>query len=210
MENNNGKGIFYGVIGVATLVVAIIGATFAYFSATATNDTIIKGNAAQIGLNLDVTKVSTDAAAGLIPMNDADVSKGLEGDAATGSKMCVDKNGNTVCQVYSITVNNTGTSAAIVNGTLNITATGYANLKWQLLDGTGPDALSTNSTYNPVSTTTLVNGTTLAANNGSATYYIMIWISNLDSDQTSTDTGSFTGSVTFNSGDGVGISATFS
>ena len=27
MENNNGKGIFYGVIGVATLVVAIIGAT---------------------------------------------------------------------------------------------------------------------------------------------------------------------------------------
>ena len=25
MENNNGKGIFYGVIGVATLIVAIIG-----------------------------------------------------------------------------------------------------------------------------------------------------------------------------------------
>ena len=32
---NNGRGIFYGVIGVATLVVAIIGATFAYFSAQA-------------------------------------------------------------------------------------------------------------------------------------------------------------------------------
>ena len=26
---NNGRGIFYGVIGVATLVVAIVGATFA-------------------------------------------------------------------------------------------------------------------------------------------------------------------------------------
>ena len=34
MENKNGQGIFYGVIGVATLVVAIIGATFAYFSAS--------------------------------------------------------------------------------------------------------------------------------------------------------------------------------
>ena len=33
-NNNNGKGIFYGVIGVATLVVAIIGATFAYFAAS--------------------------------------------------------------------------------------------------------------------------------------------------------------------------------
>ena len=36
MENKNGQGIFYGVIGVATLIVAIIGATFAYFSATTT------------------------------------------------------------------------------------------------------------------------------------------------------------------------------
>ena len=36
MENNNkGNGIFLGVIGVATLVVAIIGATFAFFSANA-------------------------------------------------------------------------------------------------------------------------------------------------------------------------------
>ena len=35
MENNNGRGIFYGVIGVATLVVAIIGATFAFFAASA-------------------------------------------------------------------------------------------------------------------------------------------------------------------------------
>ena len=34
MENNNGRGIFYGVMGVATLVVAIVGATFAYFTAT--------------------------------------------------------------------------------------------------------------------------------------------------------------------------------
>ena len=42
-NNNNGRGIFYGVIGVATLVVAIIGATFAYFTATASNN-VITGN----------------------------------------------------------------------------------------------------------------------------------------------------------------------
>ena len=37
MEENNrkGPGVFYAVVGVATLVVAIIGATFAYFSAQA-------------------------------------------------------------------------------------------------------------------------------------------------------------------------------
>ena len=37
MDNNkNGRGIFYGVIGVATLVVAIIGATFAYLDRKST------------------------------------------------------------------------------------------------------------------------------------------------------------------------------
>ena len=32
MENNRGQGIFLSVVGIATLLVAIIGATFAYFS----------------------------------------------------------------------------------------------------------------------------------------------------------------------------------
>ena len=35
MEENKSKGIFLGVVGVATLIVAIIGATFAYFVASA-------------------------------------------------------------------------------------------------------------------------------------------------------------------------------
>ena len=170
MENNNGKGIFYGVIGVATLVVAIIGATFAYFSATATNDDVIQGEAATVGLNLAVTKVSTDASGGLIPMNDADVAKGLAGDTATGNKKCVDKNGNTVCQVYKIVVTNTGSSTAVVNGTLNITGAGFANLKWQLLDGENEGSLATNSTYNPISNTTLATSKTLAPSTGTGTY----------------------------------------
>ena len=210
MENNNGKGIFYGVIGVATLVVAIIGATFAYFTATATNDNAIAGNAATTGLSLEVTKVSTDAAGGLIPMKDADVSKGLAGDTATASKMCVDANGNTVCQVYKIVVTNQGNSVAVVNGTLSLTGASYANLKWQLLTGTEDDALTTTSTYNPSSTTTLVSGASLAANPGSLTYYVMVWISETGKDQSTTDTGDFTGTVTFNTGDGAGVTATFS
>ena len=47
MEENNrkGPGVFYAVVGVATLVVAIIGATFAYFSAQAsTGAEDIKGS----------------------------------------------------------------------------------------------------------------------------------------------------------------------
>ena len=51
---NNGRGIFYGVIGVATLIVAIIGATFAYFSASITKNNI--KNIASTSLELEIIK----------------------------------------------------------------------------------------------------------------------------------------------------------
>ena len=35
MDNNKSRGIFLGVLSVATLIVSIIGATFAYFVASA-------------------------------------------------------------------------------------------------------------------------------------------------------------------------------
>ena len=57
MENNNrnnGRGIFYGVIGVATLVVAIIGATFAYFSASVTGINNMETGSTTLSLNYDV------------------------------------------------------------------------------------------------------------------------------------------------------------
>lgn len=38
MEKEDKRGIFFGVIGVLTLIVAIIGASFAYFSINAKSD----------------------------------------------------------------------------------------------------------------------------------------------------------------------------
>ena len=39
MENNRGQSIFLSVVGIATLLVAIVGATFAYFSISVTGNT---------------------------------------------------------------------------------------------------------------------------------------------------------------------------
>lgn len=52
MENNRGQSIFLSVVGIATLLVAIVGATFAYFSIIATgNETAssIHVTTAQVG-----------------------------------------------------------------------------------------------------------------------------------------------------------------
>ena len=39
MDNNKSRGIFLGVLSVATLIVSIIGATFAYFVANTSGNT---------------------------------------------------------------------------------------------------------------------------------------------------------------------------
>ena len=215
MEENNrkGTGVFYAVVGVATLVVAIIGATFAYFSATATNDSTVEGEAATAGLTLSVEKVSKDATGGLIPIAESLLDKGLKGDAAQDNKMCLDKDGNTVCQVYKITVKNDGTAAATLDGTLTLTAAGYTNLKWANMQATGltADAVpaTVGSTLNASTVTAVTTGEVYAAG-ATKYYYVMIYINETNASQNTTDKGNFTGVVTFNSAGGTGTTATFS
>ena len=200
---NNGKGIFYGVIGVATLIVAIIGATFAYFTASATNDTIIQGNAASVGLKLDVQLVSTTANKGLIPQKESALPSAMKGvDAAAGAAdACVDANGNTVCQVYKISVQNTGTAESKLNGTLTLASGTVTNLKWALVND-----FDTNPTTSTPSGNSLGASVTLGAS-VSQDYYVVIWINETDTAQN--DSGTFTGTVTFNAADGSGITSTF-
>lgn len=113
----NISNVFYGVIGVATLMLATIGATFAYFTATATNNATITGNMATIGFDLTVTKVTNvdETNGGLIPMSNNMMEKAL-----TASTICLDDNSNAVCQVYKITVVNTSTASMFIDGYLTL------------------------------------------------------------------------------------------
>lgn len=128
-ERNNGRGIFYGVIGVATLVVAIIGATFAYFTATASNN-IITGNMAKVSLSLAVTKVTKadELKGGMIPLSNGMVEQAVNKiykntepkESGEGTeevdRVCIDDNGNAVCQIYKITITNDSTAGQFVDG----------------------------------------------------------------------------------------------
>lgn len=121
-QKNNGRGIFYGVIGVATLVVAIIGATFAYFTATNSANNAFSGNMATISFGLDVVKVTTvdESKGGMIPMSNTMVEAALI-TTDTSKQVCVDNNGNAVCQVYRIDVSNTGTASLFLDGYVTLT-----------------------------------------------------------------------------------------
>lgn len=131
-ERNNGKGIFYGVIGVATLVVAIIGATFAYFTASASNNNVITGNMATVKLNLSVTKMTTvdETKGGMIPMSNTMVEVAVN---KNGNDVCVDDNGNAVCQIYKITLSNDSSAGQFVDGYVSLKYGAGAPTDW---DGT--------------------------------------------------------------------------
>ena len=129
-QRNNGRGIFYGVIGVATLVVAIIGATFAYFTATQSDNATITGNMASIGFGLEVKKVTKadETKGGMIPMSNTMVEAAVKGtgdtpkkDTADTQQICVDDNGNAVCQIYKISVSNTGSAGMFLDGYVSLT-----------------------------------------------------------------------------------------
>ena len=119
-NKNNGRGIFYGVIGVATLVVAIIGATFAYFTASATAVNNITGNMATISMDLSITKlVDPGETSGMIPMSNNMIEtavSGKPGSTAKANKTCVDDNGNAVCQIYKITITNNSSATMFTDG----------------------------------------------------------------------------------------------
>lgn len=225
-ENRKGPGIFYAVVGVATLVVAIIGATFAYFSASADDKTTITGSTAQAGgVNLEITPV-TETGTDMLPLNllsDDMKTAPTTGDqfadaiGTTKGDSCVDSNGNKVCQVYSIKVSNQSTTSTIqVRGTLNL-ASEATNMKWQLLTNatsTERAAFATvvgTGTPGDITVGGNTGGTGAAAASqtldasGDATYYVLIWLEETGSAQETADANkTFKGTVNFEAVDAQG------
>ncbi len=117
-DDNNKKGMntLYAVIGVATLVVAIIGATFAYFSAAAkaTGDEITGGTNNTIGgaLSLEVERVKLDDSEGPSTVNDGLVPANIQvtenGIGGAIDAKCISE-GYTGCHLYKITAQSTQT-----------------------------------------------------------------------------------------------------
>lgn len=118
IKRNN---ILYVAIGVMTLIITTIGATFAYYTATESNGNVIGGNMATINFELDVAKVTTADTdkGGLIPMTNSMVEKAVSNASEKG--ICVDDNNNAVCQIYKITVTNDSSASMFVDGYVTLT-----------------------------------------------------------------------------------------
>lgn len=188
MENRKGSGIFLGVVSIATLVVAIIGATFAFFSASITGEGDIGATAYEFSASLSISPVYPSGSANLIPMDpDGTVIGGTPTNTTNllyaineAESKCRDSNDFQVCAVYSATFTNNSTTAVKLNGSLVTTAnnastsgnvedaTAFKNLKFVELGGTkadtGNNSFTIGTTYAvPTSTTEGSNSVSISS-----------------------------------------------
>ena len=217
MENKNGQGIFYGVIGVATLVVAIIGATFAFFGAQASaNGDAIAGNTLDLAsaLSVSVTKLDlggTAASANLVPAT-------INVSAASGINQALtakcEKNGYTGCHVYKIVAESTETVTAASINLSTLTTTASSNKSdWKYVIYTGTDSSASALVDGGAGSMDLAQAFDMHKGAGltaetPVTYYLMIYLAEdndteaQNSGSTNDATGSYSGTVTMTAGTG--------
>lgn len=123
MNREDKRGIFFGVVGVLTLIVAIIGASLAYFSINARSDSdAIKVEAATVQIIYEDGK-KVLAQSNMIPSTQTIAVKAynryLE-DSSTYEK-CIDDNDQVVCGTYNFTVRNEGRTATPITITVEPT-----------------------------------------------------------------------------------------
>ena len=130
MENSKGRGIFLGVVSVATLIVAIIGATFAWFSASVgSGENDVNLTAYQFDAKLTVERVfptAENASKKIIPfVPDKVLREGQENETNNmnyalneATNKCVDSSGYLVCSLYKITVTNNGSDSIELDGSV--------------------------------------------------------------------------------------------
>lgn len=216
MDNNKSRGIFLGVLSVATLIVSIIGATFAYFVASASGNTgNVQAGAANVAGTLTLSE-TVDYRQNMIPVTETIMKtsyKRTGTEKGTGTGRCEGYSaagGNTVynlCSIYQFTVSNTASIAQTIYASLTANSNTFTNLKYCIFEGEAgaSDTEKVACRNMPAKGTTDSNifSEVIPATNGTHTYTLVMYINETTEDQTAADSGkAFTGTISITSSDG--------
>ena len=191
--------------------ILITSGTYAYLYTEAKNTNTIAGDLSTSDVNLLINRVTPAESNGtsqLVPLLDAALKNALKGNGGVSS--CIDANKNVSCEVYKITLKNTGKTTLKLTGTITLIASGanniYQNLKWEQIE----NATTRKNEYktNGMEKSTLEKNFSIEPNE-TKEYYIALWISENGKDQRKTDVGIYGGLVEFRSSNGTGTTATF-
>lgn len=209
---------------IVTTFMSVLGATYAYFLFEKSNTDVINGTAATVNLSLDVERIFPEKENTGVLVPQKSVSASNSSPLATALKNgCVDGNKNVICQVYKINIKNDGGKATeVVDGKASFytdaaltenSVSKMPNLSWKLITSidkqdNNNSVLGTNAD-NQASSTPLsfVNNLTLKTND-EYTYYMIIWINEINQDQTD-KSNTFYGKIEFSSSNGTGVTSAF-
>ena len=216
MDNNKSRGIFLGVLSVATLIVSIIGATFAYFVANASGNTgKVQAGAANVAGTLTLTE-TVDYRQNMIPVTDALMKtsyKRTEEATGTGTGRCEGYSaagGNTVynlCSIYQFKVSNTASIAQTIYASLTANTNTFTNLKYCIFEGEAgtseTEKVACRNMPTAGNTDSNIFSELIPATTGTHTYTLVMYINETEGDQTTADSGkAFTGTISITSADG--------
>lgn len=216
MDNNKSRGIFLGVLSVATLIVSIIGATFAYFVANASGNTgKVQAGAANVAGTLTLLE-TVDYRQNMIPVTEEIMKtsyKRTEEATGTGTGRCEGYSaagGNTVynlCSIYQFKVSNTASIAQTIYASLTANTNTFTNLKYCIFEGEAGTSDTTKvacrNMPNAGNTDSNIFSELIPATTGTHTYTLVMYINETEGDQTSADSGkAFTGTISITSADG--------
>ncbi len=186
--------IYISVMAVLIISALTFGATYAYYVSQDTKTftgEIEKGIVST--LNLTTTKSSTN----LVPLQDSKIKTAI----TKSSNKCIDKNNYEVCSLYTITLTNTNASENLY-GYVKTNTTTYTttNLKYQIFDSSYnaiTDVMTISKTANDL--VYFKKGTTKVSitSTGTKKYYLAIWLSDTNSDQSSDYSKTFNGAIGF-------------
>ena len=199
-ERKMKKSTKYLLIGTLVLFLSILGASVAYYLARVSGS--LSGRAAGTELDVQVQKLSSNANMDLIPLDNDLETLQLAAAGYQDKGACVDINGYSVCQIYKITVTNNGSVPLTMNGTVTLSGQNTPNIDCATM--TNATTVANNNSC--MGQNVFVSGDTLPANNHKD-YFVMVYINNLDEPQT--DSGEFTGTVTFTTEDGRKVKGRF-
>jgi len=228
-NERKGNGIFLGIVGVATLIVAIIGASFAYFSAQAASaEGAVNLTAYEFNASLSLREVYPSDAK-LIPVDPmGEVEKdGVSAPNDTNlayalnvAQKCTDDQNYKICALYEVTITNGGSSDLTLDGTIvtntNVAAsrsgaTAFTNLQYRPVTYDESTELYTiGNTATPLVLTEngVTNIGTITVNaNSSTKAYALIYL-NDNGNQSAEMGATYTGQISYVSQDGTGSQLT--
>jgi len=201
MERENGKGILFGVLGIMTLIIAILGASLAYFTATdRSGDDAVSVQAATVTITYVQGQIIK--AENLIPATQTVAETAY---AKTGDSQCLDSNDKQVCAVFKFEAKNSGadnleilgnilttTQTSTNNGEDGLQTREFDNLSYIVYDASTGTPVKINSTK---TTFAKAGSSTELFNNGAGSsvvevlsgtsnkYEILIWLNELATEE---------------------------